>query len=469
MQKTIIHWFRNDLRLADNPALFAASQVGEIVPIYIFDDEELGAASKWWLHYALEDLNRSLNGNLLIYKGNALEILQNLTAQYQAQAIYWNRCYEPQNIARDKIIKEYFKNKTIECNSFNGALLWEPWEILKSDGSPYKVFTPYYRNGCLQAKKPREAKQKIAIKTVTCNPKPIASLNLLPQIRWDKQLEEHWNISEEGAQAALNGFIRNKINNYKNGRDYPSLNSTSKLSPYLHFGQISPNQVWYAAHLQGNNNNIDSFCSELGWREFSYYLLYHFPELPNKNWQAKFDNFPWINDEKNLKAWQKGQTGYPIIDAGMRELWQTGSMHNRVRMIVGSFLVKNLLIDWRKGAAWFFDCLTDADLASNSASWQWVAGCGADAAPYFRIFNPITQGKKFDANGEYTKKFIPELARLPDKYLFEPWLAPKNILDYAGVKLDENYPLPIVDIAQSRDRALAAFKSLKNFPQKSRS
>ncbi|MEM1243213.1 MAG: deoxyribodipyrimidine photo-lyase [Pseudomonadota bacterium] len=468
-QGFVIHWFRQDLRLADNPALFAAAKQGQVLPIYILDDEnpgkqKIGAASRWWLHHSLTALDKSLDHKLCIFRGDAQVILQKLTETYPIQGIFWNRCYEPWRIKRDEAIKKIFKQKNISVESFNGSLLWEPWEVLKTDGTYYKVFTPFYRRGCLQAMPPRQplAKpQTLKLHEKIANSLTIADLNLLPQIRWDKHMEKIWDIGEMAAKKRLNEFIAKGLENYKIGRDFPAKAFVSRLSPHLHIGEISPNQVWYAAKNAGDDKNIDHFHSELGWREFSYSLLYHNPQLAEKNLQEKFNLFPWKNNRKKLIAWQKGLTGYPIVDAGMRQLWQTGYMHNRVRMIVGSFLVKNLLLHWHHGEAWFWDCLVDADLASNSASWQWVAGCGADAAPYFRIFNPITQGKKFDANGEYTRQYVPELKALPDEYLFNPWEAPQALLSQAGIKLGETYPLPIVDLPASRQAALAAYEEIK--------
>lgn len=463
----IILWFRKDLRLNDNPALFDAVSSGSILPIYIYDTSTpielaMGEASKVWLHHALESLNKSLNNNLQIFKGDPHDILPIIIKKYGITQLNWNRCYEKWQIDRDTKLKASLQQQKIIVNSFNGSLLWEPWEVLKADGTPYKVFTPFYRKGCLTQKEPRTplpAPQHIRF-IDTAHQTNINNLDLLPPIKWDKDVKANWNISEDAAIAQLHNFIENNIHQYKIGRDCPATKATSKLSPYLHFGQISPNTAWYAAKLAGFDDNIDTFLTELGWREFSYSLLYFYPNLYKKNWQEKFDHFPWQQDKNALKNWQTGQTGIPIVDAGMRELWQTGYMHNRVRMIVASFLIKNLLIDWRDGAKWFWNTLFDADLASNSASWQWVAGSGADAAPYFRIFNPVTQSEKFDPDGVYIKKYVPELSSLPNKYLFQPWEAPIEVLSQAGITLGINYPNPITDLKSSRETALKAFKSL---------
>lgn len=466
----VIHWFRQDLRITDNPALFAAAKQGNVLPIYILDEKNadeycMGGASRWWLHHSLLALNKSLKGKLAVYKGDPKNILIDLVEEHNVKAVNWNRCYEPWRIARDKKIKKVLEAHNTEAKSFNGSLLWEPWEVLKKDRTPYKVFTPYYRKTCLSVISPRmplPKPAKLNLYEDKTNNLSIDDLDLLPVIKWDKKLEPYWKIGEQGAQKRLEKFTANRLENYKQGRNYPALNTVSRLSPHLHFGEISPNQTWYTAKKNEESDDLDHFLSEMGWREFSHSLLYHFPELPRKNLQSKFDNFPWLENEEYLHCWQKGQTGHPLVDAGMRELWQTGYMHNRVRMVVGSFLVKNLLLHWHHGEKWFWNCLLDADLANNSASWQWIAGCGADAAPYFRVFNPSTQGQKFDPEGEYTRRFVPELKELPNKYLFSPWEAPEDILQKAGVKLGENYPQPIVDLKLSRLRALDAFQTLKN-------
>jgi deoxyribodipyrimidine photo-lyase len=464
-----IIWFRQDLRVNDNPALVQAVSAGDVLPIYIFDDinageDKMGATSRVWLHHALIDLNSSLEGHLTLFEGDAKAVIQQLCDDNHVDAIFLNRCYEPWQITRDKAIKDTLVKRGVSVKSFNGSLLWEPWHTLKKDGTPYKVFTPFYRRGCLGAVSPRiplEKPKEIAFANSKTESKMVEQLGLLPILSWDKKIVQQWSISEQGAERALTTFLEQGVFDYKEGRNFPNRAKTSRLSPYLHFGQISPNQIWHQSLNRKQNEQLDTFQSELGWREFSYSLLYHFPHLPRKNLQTKFDRFPWQWGGEKLMAWQQGQTGYPIVDAGMRELWQTGFMHNRVRMIVGSFLVKNLLLHWQQGEAWFWDCLVDADLASNSASWQWIAGCGADAAPYFRVFNPVAQGEKFDKEGEYTRRFVPELRSLPDKYLFRPWDAPAEVLQQAGVRLGVTYPQPIIDLKTSREEALAAFKTLK--------
>ena len=449
-----------------------------MVPIYILDDEtagqdRMGSASRWWLHHSLAALNLALDGKLLFFRGDAATILANLVKQIEAGGVYWNRCYEPWRITRDTALKKRLGDLGVTVESHNGSLLWEPWDIAKQDGTPYRVFTPFYRRGCLSATPPRQPLGPPASldlwqadgKALT-GASDLGGLGLLPRHQWQDNIARHWTPGETSAQARLDDFVQNGLAGYKEGRNFPAKQNVSRLSPHLHFGETSTNQAWYAVRDVADSGRLesdaDNFLSELGWREFSHSLLYQFPELPRANLQAKFDGFPWADNPDHLAKWQRGQTGYPIVDAAMRELWQTGYMHNRLRMVVGSFLVKNLRLHWHHGEAWFWDCLVDADLANNSASWQWIAGCGADAAPYFRVFNPVTQGQKFDPDGTFTRRFVPELAKLPVKYLFNPWEAPAHILADAGVVLGENYPRPIVDVKQSREAALAAFASLRN-------
>ncbi|WP_262696209.1 cryptochrome/photolyase family protein [Kordiimonas aquimaris] len=469
-KKLSIMWFRQDLRLADNPALCKAVKSGHVLPIYILDDVsagnwQMGGANRVWLHHSLLALYKSLDGMLSLYHGNAADVFESLLSRFDVVNVFWNRCYEPWRVSRDGMIKSMLQDRGVSAKSLCGSLLWEPWEVAKADGTPYRVFSPFYYKGCHAASPPREplpvpSSISAAVDDLSL---PLEKLQLLPSHpRWDEAMMAHWEPGEAGAYECLEIFLANGLSGYKEGRNVPSKANVSRLSPYLQTGEISPNTVWYRARSVAEGKDLDHFCSELGWREFAYHLLYHFPNLPEENFQAKFDTFPWGENNDALSAWQRGMTGIPIVDAGMRELWQTGYMHNRVRMIVASFLIKNLLIDWRKGEVWFWDTLVDADLANNSASWQWVAGSGADAAPYFRIFNPVSQGLKFDPKGVYIRKYVPELQDMPDKYLFAPWEAPADVLENAGVGLGTDYPKPIVDLKTSRVRALDAFKSLKN-------
>jgi len=463
----VIYWFRRDLRLLDNPALSEAANAGPVIPIYILDKLQTnyteGRASRWWQNQSLYSLNKQLNHRLLIFNGDPKEIILRVAKASDSKTVYWNRCYEPWQIEVDSKIERILKEKNINVITRNGSLLWEPWRTLKKDGTPYKVFTPYFKKRCLSLPEPRkpipkplnmilaDIPSKTAIKGNFISPK---------ECSWENKIKKYWRIGEKAAINKLENFLKSGLSSYKEGRNYPSKKNISMLSPHLHFGEISPNMIWHRVRTSGQSEDSNHYLSELGWREFSYNLLYYFPQLPNKNLQTKFDRFPWRDNSEHLKKWQDGKTGYPIIDAGMRELWETGFMHNRLRMIAGSFLVKNLLIHWHYGKEWFWNCLVDADLASNSASWQWVAGCGADAAPYFRIFNPIAQGQKFDPSGEYTRKFVPELRKLPNKYLFTPWEAPTELLADSGIKLGKDYPYPIVDLKNSRELALDAYSSI---------
>lgn len=472
-----IMWFRQDLRLADNPALSEAVIAGDILPVYILDDinsgtDKMGGASRWWLHESLVSLNASLDNRLHVDAGDPLDIIPKLVRKYKATGVFWNRCYEPWRIKRDSKLKQILEEDNIAVSSFNGSLLFEPWQLLKGDDTPYKVFTPFYRKavakiGTYLESPALASTSKIKAAAIVGNQsqKNISRLKLLPEIPWFESISERWNPGEKGAKRQLQKFLKTGLGSYKEGRDYPAMNSVSQLSAHLHFGELSPRQVLQQLRQVAGSNRLEAqaehFVREIFWREFSYYLLYHFPTLTEENLRAKFDRFPWLKPDESFDRWCSGTTGYPIVDAGMRELWQTGYMHNRVRMIVASFLVKNLLLDWRLGAAWFWDCLVDADLANNSCSWQWVAGSGADAAPFFRIFNPIIQGEKFDAQGTYVRKYLPEIAQLPDKYIHKPSAAPDEVLLSAGVELGKDYPKPLVDLKQSRERALEAYQSLK--------
>ncbi|MBI2344631.1 deoxyribodipyrimidine photo-lyase [Candidatus Dependentiae bacterium] len=466
-QKSIV-WFRKDLRVSDNPALAGAIKAGEVIPIYIFDEYgadycKMGSHARWWLAKSLEALSESLEGGLHVFQGHSLEIIENIIKKTGATSVFWNRCYEPWIIKRDTKIKKTLLDQGINVQSFNAYLLWEPHEIVKTDGTAYKVFTPFFKNGCLKAQAPREiiskpkninfCKMKLGIS--------IVDLQLIDK-KVDQRLSKYWQPGEKEAMKRLKYFIKHDLSDYKEGRNFPAKDVTSKLSPYLHFGEISPNQMWYLVQDLGydyaSRENIQTFLTELGWREFAYNVLFFNYDMPRKNLNKKFDKITWKYDKKLLQFWTQGQTGYPIIDAAMRELYHTGFMHNRMRMVVASFLVKNLMIHWHAGEDWFWDLLVDADLASNSFNWQWVAGCGYDATPYFRIFNPILQAKKFDSRAEYIRQWVPELAKLSVKYIFEPYNAPDHILTEAGIVLGKTYPKPMIDLAISSKCALELFK-----------
>ena len=473
---TSLVWFRIDLRLADNPALQAAVKRGAVVPVFIHAPEEAapwspGGASNWWLHQSLQSLDKSLRGlgsRLIFRRGPTLETLRALLKETGATAVFWNRRYEPAMIARDKEIKASLRAEGVEAESFNAALVHEPWTIQNQSGKPFQVFTPYWKH-CLAKPDPAEplpAPRKLVAPDHWPKSLELGELELEPKIKWAEGMRAAWEPGEAGARTQLKKFLAAAFANYTNDRNRPDLTGTSRLSPHLHFGEISPRQMWHAVRQHGEDKGMSTwrssqFLAEVGWREFAHHLLYHFPHTPTEPLRADFKKFPWRKDAAFLKAWQKGQTGYPIVDAGMRELWTTGWMHNRVRMIVASFLVKDLLLSWTEGARWFWDTLVDADLAQNTSGWQWTAGCGADSAPYFRVFNPISQGEKFDPQGDYVRKWCPELGKLPNNWLHQPWQAPPDILARAGVVLGRDYPEPIVSHAIAREVALEAFAKLK--------
>ena len=472
---TALVWFRRDLRLQDNPALQLALQTHRsVIPIYIHDPQaeapwQPGAASRWWLHHSLEALDESLKQRgsaLVIRQGETLESLQALLNETGAEHLYWNRLYDPALIARDQHIKTKLRHQGIEVHSHQASLLFEPWQVLKNDGQPYRVFTPFWR-ACLRHGLPvslQDAPRRMP--TVPKMPGlSVHALGLLAQTHWAGGIAQHWQVGEAAAHAVLEQFIDHALDNYQEGRDRPDLSGTSRLSPYLHFGEISPARLLHTLQIQppsaGRLVHQESWQRELGWREFAHYLLYHFPHTPQQPFDPRFSHLRWERDGAGLERWQQGQTGIPIVDAGMRELWHTGWMHNRVRMIVASLLSKNLLIDWQHGARWFWDTLVDADLAANTLGWQWTAGCGADAAPWFRIFNPVLQGQKFDPKGDYVRRWVPELAALPNKYLHRPWELDEQTLAGYGIGLGKDYPAPVVDLAASRQRALDRFIPLK--------
>ncbi|MBN2885830.1 MAG: deoxyribodipyrimidine photo-lyase [Chromatiaceae bacterium] len=476
MSDTLILWFRRDLRLADNPALAAALARGaRILPLYIHAPEEeapwaRGAASRWWLHHSLAALDaelRALGSRLIIARGASLAELRRVATASGARGVFWNRLYDPATRERDSRIKQALRAEGLECESFNGALLVEPWEVLKGDGEPYRVFSAFWR----QAVKvlPGETLAAPSALPVLDRPPaslPLEALELLPRIGWDAGLAAAWTPGEPGAWAALERFIGAALADYGEGRNRPDQPSTSRLSAHLHFGELSPRQALAALRARGfdpHTKPAEPFVRELGWREFGYHLLYHFPHTTERPLDERFADFPWALDgaAERLERWQQGATGIPLVDAGMRELWHSGWMHNRTRMVVASLLTKNLLIPWQEGARWFWDTLVDADLASNTLGWQWTAGCGADAAPYFRIFNPVLQGQRFDPEGAYIRRWCPELARLPAKFIHQPWSAPDPILRAAGVQLGATYPRPLIDLATSRERALGIWEQLK--------
>jgi len=470
----LIVWFRQDLRIADNPALQAAAKTGRpLLPVYIFDDvatPPMGGASRWWLHGSLQSLEAGLGKlglTLILRRGNPMRQLDRLIAQTSATGVFWNRRYEPTAIASENSIRAHLNRRGIEAESFNSALLFEPWELKTKTGGPFRVFTPFWKAAIRHSPqapsaariKPHPFRHRIASDD-------LAAWHLRPRTPdWAEGLRETWQPGEAGARARWRSFMDRTIRAYHTKRDLPGIAGTSRLSPHLHFGEISPRQLWASCAMAEPSAGIASFQRELIWREFCYHLLYHFPKMPHAPLRPEYASFPWKVDRKILRAWQQGGTGYPIVDAGMRELWRTGWMHNRVRMIVASFLVKHLLQPWQAGAAWFWDTLVDADKANNSANWQWVAGCGMDAAPYFRVFNPILQGRKFDADGAYVRRWVPELAALPDQYIHAPWEAPRATLHFAKVRLNKTYPARIVDHEAGRKRALAAFKTFKAAPK----
>lgn len=465
--------FREDLRLSDNPALVAAVATGRpLICLFVFDPaERAGGARKWWLHHALAALAKDVDaagGQLTLVAGAQNQRVLDIVANANVAEVFWTRRYGPDHIKMDTDLKSALEQSGIQVTSLNGRLLLEPWALKTGTGGHYRVFTPFWkamkRAGDMRAIVPRVTQMNGY--TGDVGGVNSASLALLPEHpNWARAFPDHWTPGEAGADARLTAFISDAATRYRDERNRPDKNGTSGLSPHLHHGEISPIQIWHAVHLAVDKGDIpedqaDVFLSEIAWREFSYTLLFHHPDLETQEINPKFTDFPWGRDDGALAAWQSGQTGYPVVDAGMRQLWQTGWMHNRVRMIVGSFLVKHLMVDWRAGKDWFWDTLVDADLAANSASWQWIAGCGADAAPYFRVFNPILQGERFDPNGDYIRRYVPELSNVPDKYLCAPWTAPAGVLNDAGVTLGVDYPKPIVDHKLGRERALAAYKSI---------
>ena len=475
--RPVILWFRKDLRLMDNPALSSAAESGHpVLAVYIFEDGDSdpwapGGASRWWLHHSLKTLDQSLKtlGNrLILRRGRPQEVLRELVTETGATAVYCTSLTEPHAIKVDSELRHILNELGAEFRASDGNLLFPPESVTTKNGEPYKVFTPFYR-ACL--KKFPLPPPLPAPKKLPCMKEPIRSdslkqWKLLPEKPdWSVSWLDMWMPGEEGAFARLDLFLEQSATGYGSKRDRPDISGTSKLSPHFHFGEISPRTCWH--HPLTNvkpesQDDLKAFFRQIVWREFSHHLLYHWPNFPEEPFRPEFKRFSWARDDEALRKWQRGLTGYPIVDAGMRELWATGWMHNRVRMIAASFLVKDLLVPWQDGAYWFWDTLVDADLANNSVSWQWVAGCGVDAAPFFRIFNPVLQGRKFDPEGAYVRRWVPELTNLPDKYIHQPWATPKDILKDSEISLGNNYPFPIVDHIEARNRALAIFKQIRN-------
>lgn len=445
----VIVWHRNDLRLEDNPPLFTAAEE-EAIPIYIYDPKEnLGSASKWWLDRSLRSLQQAYEkrgGTLLIRKGDPKAILQALVQEMNASAIHINARYDPYGLKVDAELD-------LPLKIFNGNHLINPKTLLNKSGKPFAVFTPFWKALQKEFEQVPLLEAPSQFKQWNLPSESIDSLDLLPKIPWTKTMEKTWTPGRQGALKRLEAF-KKREKAYSTLRDFPFEEGTSRLSPHLHFGELSPLEVWNALP------NAEPYLRQLAWREFGTYFVYHNPKTLTQNWNEKFDTFPWKNSPEALKKWQKGETGFPIVDAAMKQLWQTGWMHNRLRMVVASFLIKDLMIDWRQGAEWFWDTLLDADVGNNTMGWQWVAGCGPDAAPFFRIFNPILQGEKFDPEGAFVKSYLPELKNLPPKWIHKPWETPESELKAAGITLGSTYPKPIVDHAQARDLAMEAYKSL---------
>jgi deoxyribodipyrimidine photo-lyase len=483
MSSPIIYWFRQDLRTRDLPGLLAAAATGQpLVACYILDDVSAtehapGGASRWWLHHSLEALAgeiAALGGSLVLRRGDAKKELDRLIEDTGAETVYCSRLYEPWANTLEETLHTSLGARGVSFKRYPGSLLFEPGKVMNLSGGPFKVFTPFWRHCRASSAPPRPKPQPAQLtwfagKVAT---DALSRWHLLPRDPdWAQHWPTLWQPGSAGAHKRLKLFLAGPVQDYSEGRNHPAKDATSRLSAHLHFGEISPRVVWHAARSLADREThseqqVDKFLSELGWREFSHHLLYHFPHLVAEPFKPQFRNFPWLGNETALRAWQRGQTGYPIVDAGMRELWHTGYMHNRIRMVVASFLTKHLLVHWRAGARWFWDTLVDADLANNSCGWQWVAGSGADASPYFRIFNPVIQGEKFDAQGVYLRKWVPELAMLPDRYLNRPWEAPAEVLEKAGVRLGENYPRPMVDHKSARESALAAYAVIRDSGEK---
>ncbi len=471
MSNTGIFWIREDFRIENNPALsYAAQNHDNVIALYIYNNNDFDnkrEAQKWWVFKSLETLKKELSDykiNLEIVKGDELEIFSKFNKKDKL-SVYWNKIYEPDVIAKGKKIRDLFIKNEINYKYFKGNILNEFQEITKNDGTPFKVFTPFWRNAeqvYLNQPPSKNYIVKKKVKRVTYFKKCIEPIEILPKKNWYKKFDKYWKVSENDSKKILKNLIENKIKDYGTSRDIPSIEGTSKLSPYIKHGQIHVSSIWKkCSEIKSKGIGYRKYINELGWREFSHSLINYFPEFLKGNFRKEFDKFPWVKNEKFLKAWKKGMTGYPIVDAGMRELYETGWMHNRIRMVVGSFLVKHLRINWTEGEKYFRNCLLDFNKANNVAQWQWVAGCGADAAPYFRIFNPILQGEKFDKEGNYVKKWVPELKNVPNKFIHKPWEMELKYQEAIKTIIGKDYPGPIVVHEKARAAALEAFQSLK--------
>ena len=471
MANTALVWIRDDFRIQNNDALtYATNQHDAVTAVFIFNSnifDHKREAQKWWVSKSLENFKsdlKKLNIGLEIIKDDEINFFSKIKSNSKI-SVYWNKVYEPNELEKDKKIGTDFSKKNIDFKFFKGNVLNEYNKITKNDGTPFKVYSPFWRNAeqfYLERLPDKINKVKKCKKINTLFKNQIKSEDILPKSDWYKKFEKYWEPSEQKAHENLDNFVNKSILNYGVDRDFPSIKGTSLLSPYIRNGQINVGDIWQKCKkLKSNNVSIKKYTNEIGWREFSHSLINYFPQMLKGNLRKEFDKFPWVNNSKFLNAWKKGMTGYPIVDAGMRELYETGWMHNRIRMVVGSFLVKHLRINWKEGEKYFRNCLLDFNEANNVAQWQWVAGCGADAAPYFRIFNPILQGEKFDKQGDYVKKWVPELSKVPLKFIHKPWEMEKKYQEAINTIIGSDYPMPIVIHEKARADALSAFQSIK--------
>ena len=476
--KKIVVWFRKDLRLHDNPALWEAAQQGEIIPVFIWSEAEereyvKSEAARWWLHHSLIALKLQLESHgltLILRRGSSFEQLHSICEETEADAVFYGERYEPAIVKRDRLISLQLLSCVSDVRSFSSNLLFPPGDLLNQKNEPYKVFTSFWKRTMRESvTRPLPIPADMKLYDAEIPSLQVEELRLLPENNWHEKFHKYWEPGEKGAIARWEQFKDNGLWRYIEGRDIPSAESVSLLSPHLVWGDISVRSIWHSAKRyideqpdENIRSDVDAFLRQLIWREFAYHQLIHFPIMLHTPLRHQFKEFSWHASDENLLSWQRGLTGYPLVDAGMRELRETGAIHNRVRMVVASFLVKHLLISWVEGSHWFRKTLVDYDAANNAMGWQWVAGTGIDAAPYFRIFNPILQSQKFDSDGQYIRKWIPELGHMPKKYIHVPWTAPEDVLLESGVVLGETYPYPIIDHSVARLRALEAYAQVKN-------